>query len=289
MASAHPFVAAFVAAVIGAGAAGAASGQSASPFERAPARVQVEGIDVEQVETIAPGVPLNFSVYGSPGAAAVLRIDGARAVVDLRETQPGIYEGTYVITAHDRIRADSRVVATLKRGPAAAHASLDESLQLGQGAAAPVDEERAAPSHGERFEPGVAERNGRFAAAASPGDLRSSCDTCGIVEAIRVVPGAQGPGNLGAVSGTLIGAVLGERAREAHMRRIARIHGSVTGALTGRRNDRDGGGRHEVRFRMPDGRTQWRSYPEPPAFQVGDRVSLDAPAASDTAALPTRP
>ena len=340
MAPARPFVAAFVAAVIGAGAAGAASGQSASPLDRVPAaRVQVEGIDVEQVERLAPGVPLNFSVYGSPGAAAMLRIDGARTVVDLRETQPGIYEGTYVIAPHDRVRADSRVVATLQRGPATAQASLEESLQLGHGVGPPLDHERARPGSDESVEPpvaersrryepnvaephgrhepsvaedngrrerNVAERSGRFQrdapdrggpvarsaavpAVAAPGFARSACDTCGIVEAIRVVSGAPGPGNLGAVSGTLIGAVLGERAREAHMRRIARIHGSVTGALTGRRADRDGGARHEVRFRMPDGRTQWRSYPEPPAFQVGDRVSLDAPATADTAALPTRP
>ena len=38
------------------------------------------------------------------GAAAMLRIDGARSSIDLQETQPGIYEGTYVIGAQDRIR-----------------------------------------------------------------------------------------------------------------------------------------------------------------------------------------
>lgn len=263
MAASRPLVGALLAALIGAGTAGAALGQSRPPTERAAARVQVEAVDVEQVERLAPGVPLNFSVYGTRGAAATLHIDGARAVVDLQETQPGVYEGSYVIGPQDRIRPDSRVTATLFRGSAVAESLLEESLQLGQGDVAAMHE-AARSEPGEPVPP-----------PGGPGFPRSPCERCGVVESIRAVSGPGGPGNLGAVSGALIGAVLGHEAREAHMRRIARIHGTVTGALTGRRGEGDVG-RYEVRFRMPDGQSESRSYPALPAFQVGDRVSLDA-------------
>ncbi len=280
MASSRPFVAALAAALMGVGTAGAAHAQSRPQAERVQSRVQVESVDVEQVERLAPGVPLNFSVYGTQGAAARLRIDGARGVVDLQETQPGIYEGSYVIGPQDRIRADSRVTATLFRGSAVAESTLEESLQLGQGDVAPMHG-AARPVPTERME--AVERTERVerGAAVPPSggrSVRSACERCGIVESVRAVPGAAGSGNLGAVSGALIGAVLGQEAREAHMRRIARIHGTVTGALTGGRAEGDAATRYEVRFRMPNGRTESRSYPDSPAFQVGDRVSLDAAA-----------
>ncbi|HEX2540058.1 MAG TPA: hypothetical protein VHM00_03135 [Caldimonas sp.] len=277
MAPARPLLAALVAALIGAGTAGAAFAQSRSAADRVPARVQVEGVDVEQVERLAPGVPLNFSVYGTPGAAAMLRIEGVRSSVDLQETQPGIYEGTYVIGPQDRVRPDSRVTATLLRGDVAAQQMLEESLQLGHGTV-PLAGNAPLPS-----EP-------RMAAPPARADaVRSGCDSCGIVESIQAVPGTGGPGNLGAVSGAVIGAVLGEGAREMHMRRIARIHGALTGAVTGRSAERDAGTRYEVRFRMPDGQVQQRSYPEAPVFQVGDRVSLESPNAAHLAPIPIRP
>ncbi len=284
MAPARHLVAAVAAALFAAGAAGSALGQSFSQVDRMPARVQVEGVDVEQVERLSPGVALNFSVYGTPGGSAMLRIDGARRSVDLQETQPGIYEGTYVIAPQDRIRADSRVTATVMRGNVAAHTTLEESLQLGHGGAAAFHDAAAAPAPNARLEPSVP-----LPAPASPAFARTTCATCGIVESIRAEQGAPGPGNLGAVSGAVIGAVLGDRAREAHMRRIARIHGTVTGALTGRSADRDGGPRYEVRFRMPDGQTQSRSYPGAPAFRVGDRVSLDSDGAADIVPGSLRP
>lgn len=287
MASARFLVAALAAAFIGAGSAGAAHGQSGSTREREPMRVQVEGVDVEQVERLSAGVPLNFSVYGTPGAAAMVRIDGVGSLIELPETQPGIYEGTYVIAPQDRIRADSRVTATLLRGNVAAHSMLEESLVLGHGSA-PAQPgaipRHASPSLAAATDAPEPVRSSPLTRVvpetASPAAGRSTCATCGVVESIRFGTGAPGPGNLGAVSGAVIGAVLGEQAREAHMRRIARIHGTVTGALTGRGADRPGGPRYEVRFRMPDGQTLRRSYAEAPAFQVGDRVSLDATTAA---------
>ena len=296
MASARFLVAALAAALIGVGSAGAAHGQSGSPRERDPVSVQVEGVDVEQVARLAAGVPLNFSIYGTPGAAAMVRIDGVSSLIELPETQPGIYEGTYVIAPQDRIRADSRVTATLLRGNVAGHSRLEESLVLGHESAVVAQAEAIAPqappvTHPttDRPEPVRSSPVSRSVPAPSAAQaVRSTCATCGVVEAIRVGSAAPGPGNLGAVSGAVIGAVLGEQAREAHMRRIARIHGTVTGALTGRGAERAGEPRYEVQFRMPDGQTLRRRYAEAPAFQVGDRVSLDAASATNEGQGPVR-
>jgi outer membrane lipoprotein SlyB len=296
MGSARFLVAAVAAALIGVGSAGAAYGQSGSLREREPMRVQVEGVDVEQVARLSAGVPLNFSVYGTPGASARVRIDGVSSLIELPETQPGIYEGTYVIAPQDRIRADSRVTATLLRGNVAAQAMLEESLQLGHdsGTVAPPEPmpRHASPPHAAAADAPEPVRSApvprSVPATAWPEAGRSTCATCGVVESIRVGSTAPGPGNLGAVSGAVIGAVLGEQAREAHMRRIARIHGTVTGALTGRGGDRAGEPRYEVQFRMPDGQTVRRSYAEAPAFQVGDRVSLDAAVATSEGQAPGR-
>ena len=296
MASARFLVAALAAAFIGAGSAGAAHGQSVSPREREPLRVQVEGVDVEQVARLSAGVSLNFSVYGTPGASARVRIDGVSSLIELPETQPGIYEGTYVIAPQDRLRADSRVTSTLVRGNVAAHSTLEESLQLGHesGTVAHADAAprlalpapAATPDASEPVRSVPVPQS--VPATAWPQAGRSMCATCGVVESIRVGSGAPGAGNLGAVSGAVIGAVLGEQAREAHMRRIARIHGTVTGALTGRGADRAGEPRYEVQFRMPDGQTLRRSYAEAPAFQIGDRVSLEATAATSEGRGPVR-
>lgn len=95
-------------------------------------RLGIDGVDVEQVTGFAAGVPLRFTVYGTPGASVALRIEGGRRVLALREAEPGIYEGTYVIDARDAIGPASRVTATLQQGGELAHADLDESLLLAE-------------------------------------------------------------------------------------------------------------------------------------------------------------
>jgi len=278
------WIAGLLAALIGLAVAAPSVAQSGRN-DRSAAAVQVDGVDVEQVAQLAPGTALHFTVFGTPGAAAMLRIDGARSLLDLQERESGVYEGSYRIEARDRIRADSRVTATLQRGGDAAHASLEESLQLAQGDPSALDPAAAPPpmaparrvERSERSVPVV------VAPAATLPVSRivapdSICADCAVVESIRAPQGGAGPGNLGAVSGALIGAVLGEGAREAHMRRIARIHGTVTGALTGRRGDRDGSarGRYEVVFRFSSGAAQTHTFASEPVFEVGDAVRLDA-------------
>src|SRR6185295_18864197 len=78
-----------------------------------PSAPRVDGFDVEQVSALGPGTQLNFSVFGTTGATALLQIEGARYPLMLAEVQPGVYEGSYTIDAQDRIVADSRVTAEL--------------------------------------------------------------------------------------------------------------------------------------------------------------------------------
>lgn len=91
-------------------------------------RPVIRGFNVDEVRRIAPGVELNFDLYGSPGGMATIRIDGATRNLHLTETQPGQYEGTYTIGEHDRIRPDSPVTANLRVGNLVATDVLAESI-----------------------------------------------------------------------------------------------------------------------------------------------------------------
>ena len=103
------------------------------PARGAVAAVSVDGVDVEQVVALGAGVPLNFTVFGTPGALVTLRLDGGRRVLELRETEPGVYEGSYLIDGFDAVRPESRVTATLQKHGAVAYAALDEPLLLARG------------------------------------------------------------------------------------------------------------------------------------------------------------
>jgi outer membrane lipoprotein SlyB len=94
---------------------------------------RIEGFNVDEVRRIAPGVELNFGLYGTPGGQAILRIAGATRNVPMVETEAGQYEGSYTISGRDKIAADSAVTANLRVGNQVASAVLNESLQVGVG------------------------------------------------------------------------------------------------------------------------------------------------------------
>jgi outer membrane lipoprotein SlyB len=113
-----------------------------SPFWAAPAEAQrssrmataplrVTSFDVEQVDRLEPGAELNFTVWGTPGAAVLLQIDGSRRTVRLDETGAGRYQGSYIIGRSDRVGPESRVHANLRRDNRVATALLGEALQVG--------------------------------------------------------------------------------------------------------------------------------------------------------------
>jgi outer membrane lipoprotein SlyB len=88
----------------------------------------IRGFNVDEVRRIEPGVELNFDVYGTPGARVYLQIAGANRNLQLTETEPGQYEGTYTIGQRDRISANSAVTANLRVGNQVTSGVLSESL-----------------------------------------------------------------------------------------------------------------------------------------------------------------
>jgi outer membrane lipoprotein SlyB len=232
-----------------------AAAASEQPVRIAPLSgppLHVDGFDVEQVPQLSAGTPLTFSLFGTPGASAALRIDGAQRPLRLQEVQTGVYEGTYVIAVDDRITAASRVTADLWLANQAASVVLEEPLLLGGSAVRP-------------------------------------CDDCGVVETVRAVDVDRAPGPMGAIAGGLIGAIVGSQVGKGDGRRAVGILGALGGAIAGREIERAHAKRtrYELVVRLRNGVTQTRRYDTQPPFKVGDRVRLaDGAWKSDPSALP---
>lgn len=105
----------------------------AQQYNTSQATPRIEGFNVDEVRRLAPGVELNFSIYGTPGGLASLRIAGAARNLTLVEVEAGQYEGIYTISGRDRIAARSPVTANLRVGNQVASTVLNESLQIGVG------------------------------------------------------------------------------------------------------------------------------------------------------------
>jgi outer membrane lipoprotein SlyB len=105
----------------------------AQQYNASQATPRIEGLNVDEVRRLAPGVELNFGLYGTPGGQATLRIAGATRNLTLVEVEAGRYEGTYTISGRDKIAARSSVTANLRVGNQVASAVLNESLQVGVG------------------------------------------------------------------------------------------------------------------------------------------------------------
>ncbi len=93
----------------------------------------INGFNVDEVAALTPGTDLNFTVFGTPGGTATLRLRGARRNLTLSEVEPGQYEGTYTISSRDALTAKSSVTANLRVGHQVASAVLAESLQTDAG------------------------------------------------------------------------------------------------------------------------------------------------------------
>ena len=203
------------------------------PVRGAVGAVTVDGVDVEQVAALGAGVPLNFTVFGTPGALVTLRIDGGRRVLELREVEPGVYEGSYLIDGVDAVRPESRVTATLQKNGAVAYAALDEPLLLAKGTVpwAPPRRARGAPRPPRRPQTtmpvpiAVTPRQPRVIppaafAATPPPSAPAPCGDCAVVESVRAVEVAPRGGVIGAIGGAIAGAILGKELGEAHKQRM---------------------------------------------------------------------
>lgn len=139
---------------------------------------RIDGFDVEPATRLQAGRDLVFTLYGSPGGTAALRIAGVVDRIVMDEVEAGVYEGTYTIKARDRISATTAVTANLRVGNRIATGILDESLLAG--AVSPATAQRAADAAAraaapriDRFEVGPADSLGAgtdlvFSLAGSP-------------------------------------------------------------------------------------------------------------------------
>lgn len=285
---------------------GVAPSMAAPPGRVVAAALRVDAFDVEQVPSLAPGSQLQFSVFASPGASATVMVEGVRRLVELREVQPGVYEGTYVIDAGDRLHGGSTAVATVWRDGAVARATLEESLVL-DGApptspaspapfaspgpaimprAAPpeIDAPSRAPLHSPVPYPAGNAVPPVVRAAGLEGGRPAPCRDCAVVEWIREVEAPSGPAHAGAIAGGIAGALFGEKIGKAHERHVTRVLGALSGAVIGHEIQRSTTrSRYDAALRLPDGALRVRRYDAPPPFRVGQLVRLEAALPGSTA------
>lgn len=206
---------------------------------------RIDRFDVVPNQLVA-GSDLFFTLNGTPGGKASVKIAGVAGRVFLEESRDGVYEGIYTIKTKDRIAPDSKVTANLRLGDQRSSAILGKSL---------------------------------LAAGNQPGNRRvaRSCANCGAVEAINVIE-VKGEGNyLGMIAGGLAGALLGHQVGGGTGKTVATVAGAAGGAYAG--NVIEGKMKttkhYEVIVRLENGGTQAVSYEAMPGFRVGDKVKVE--------------
>ena len=232
--------------------AGAASPQEirrASDAAAVASMPRIDRFEVGPVERLDAGTDLVFSLTGSPGAKAAVRISGVKGKLALDEITRGKYEGLYTIRSRDRVSAASVATASLRIGERESTAVLGDPLL-----ATPENMPSA-----------------RRAQAAR------SCANCGVVESINVVE-VNGDGSyLGKIAGGLAGVVIGSQIGSGRGTTAAEIAGAIGGAVAGNEIEkRVRKVRHfDVTARLSGGGTQTISFAAEPAFKVGDKIRVE--------------
>ena len=211
----------------------------------AGAEPRIDRFDVVPGQLVA-GSDLGFTLQGTPGGKASVRIAGVKGRVFLDETRDGNYEGYYTIKTVDRIAPDSKVTAILRLGDRRSSAVLGKSL---------------------------------LASGAQPGARRvaAGCANCGVVEAVNVIDVKGDGGYLGMIAGGVIGGLLGHQVGSGRGQTAATVAGAAGGAVAGREIEKrvKTTKHYEVIVRLESGGTQAVSYPAEPGFKVGDKVRVE--------------
>ena len=210
---------------------------------------RIERFNVVPISRIEPGSELTFSLAGTPGGKASVRVNGIDGKVFLDETTAGSYNGSYTIKSRDRVTADSRVTANLRAGAREADAVLSQSLVS----------------------------SGAISTTAIGNQPARICANCGTVEAINTIQVKGEGGYIGLIGGGIAGAVLGSQIGDGRGRTAAQLLGAAGGALAGREIERNANKNthYEVVTRLESGGTQTVIYATLPPFKTGDRVRID--------------
>ncbi|RYX90427.1 MAG: glycine zipper 2TM domain-containing protein [Comamonadaceae bacterium] len=212
-----------------------------------PPRIQSFG--VAPLPRLEPGADLDFTLTGTPGGLATVRVRGIENPIALTESGPGTYRGSYTIRNRDRVAPDANVTADLRVGQRNTVATLRDPL---------------------------------FAVANVPPPQQQrpvarACLNCGVIEAINPVE-QKGDGSfVGLIGGGLAGAVLGNQVGKGSGRTAAQILGAVGGAYAGREIEKNvrKTTHYEVITRLETGATQSIVLDNAPEFRVGDRVRIE--------------
>lgn len=90
--------------------------------------LKIERFTVAQVNRIEPGAELKFTLLGMPGATAEFDIPGVVQNVPMRESRPGVYEGSYTIRRMDNLAPSRPIVASMRIGDRVATQVLAQPL-----------------------------------------------------------------------------------------------------------------------------------------------------------------
>ncbi|MEP7056635.1 MAG: glycine zipper 2TM domain-containing protein [Caldimonas sp.] len=206
----------------------------------------IERFDVSPANRLTPPADLFFTLDGTPGGTASVRIAGVPGRLVLDEVRRGVYEGTYDVRGRDRIVPDAVVTANLRVG------SQETSRLLNRPLMAP---------------------NARPVAQRAP----EACLNCGVVEAINPVEVKGNGSYVGKIAGGVVGALLGSQVGSGSGRTAAQIAGAVGGAFAGNEIEKRTRTEthYEVIVRLANGGTQTISYANTPPFAVGAKVRIE--------------
>lgn len=225
---------------------------------------KISSFDVDPPNRLVPGSDLAFTLAGSPGGTASVRINGVPGKLALEEVGAGVYEGNYTIRNRDRIEPNTVVTGNLRIGRQEHTRVLAQAL------------EDQSPSR-----PRMSSRRAQQPAAAPVAQAAPPpapvCANCGVVEAINVVE-VKGDGSyLGMIGGGVAGAVLGNQVGSGSTKTIARVLGAAGGAYAGNEIEKriKTSKHYEVTVRLNNGGAQMVSSPTPPTFAVGSRVRVE--------------
>jgi outer membrane lipoprotein SlyB len=235
-----------------AGAAARWPGGSANGVPR------IDRFHVDAPARLAPGEQLVFTLAGTQGGAASVRINGVRGKIALEEVRAGTYEGAYTVRNRDQIASDTVVTGNLRVGRQERTMVLAQSLV----------ETSARPQ-------GQGRQNYRRTAAPAP--VAPVCANCGTVESINAVQ-VKGDGSyLGMIAGGIAGAVVGSQVGHGDGTTIAQVLGAAGGGYAGNEIEKrmKTSTHYDVVVRLENGATQTISYPAQPTLHVGSRVRLE--------------
>lgn len=149
--------------------------QLASAQQRGKGAPEIYSLTIDASPPVAPGSDVDFTLEGTPRGQVSVRITGVNKNIAMRETSPGVYEGTYTVSRRDRLGNQPTARATLRvRGVTSSVTQVLASVPAPVVAQPPVTPPVAAVPVIERFgvtpvariEPGA---ELRFNATGTPG------------------------------------------------------------------------------------------------------------------------